>query len=590
MKKLLAILTVMCMVLTTLVVPTVVFADGNNGEPEPPIAFYSDEECTEPIPPYLNANKSKTAAEQYFYVKYPKDDQKPLQYKVGSRHMVPINEEDTVTVWRMETPNSSEISYNKYGEDYEPVNNELVTTLNSAFSTLDIAKAENSALKYVDVQRTSSITFEGKDYYVSKVMLKPHDIKDNEFRGSEDFLFMFSVDGINYETMEVNFGIDIEYDPKAINNIDSSSTAFYELCGLETSSEIEDVRTSGDGLETALFARLGSLSSGRSDLRHGIGSELWVDLNDGYQITGIYDTLNDEELPYTAVLTSYFKVFDGTTEVKIETIEGEEGAWGSMSLIGSGEDDDVILASAYNTNQELAKGTAENYWAETEEYWKGFSVGNEDVSQFYAWCEENGYTSELMGTHLLYQIYMPVEDQCKIKIETEKASSLSSFENADSKTNVRFSGEIADFSSNKVDLSNADKAAVNKKLSDYYKDGAKLMDVYEFEGEIDGSANIAIPVADADNYEIVWLTEDTNTEELNPVPMLSVETAANDAKVVPTGHFSMYALVSVPTETTVKPDNSPNTGDDFSAIPYIAVTVIALAGVAVAMFRRKTVK
>ena len=38
------------------------------------------------------------------------------------------------------------------------------------------------------------------------------------------------------------------------------------------------------------------------------------------------------------------------------------------------------------------------------------------------------------------------------------------------------------------------------------------------------------------------------------------------------------------------PDSSVNTGDDFSAIPYIAVMAIAFAGVAVAMFRRKTVK
>lgn len=36
-------------------------------------------------------------------------------------------------------------------------------------------------------------------------------------------------------------------------------------------------------------------------------------------------------------------------------------------------------------------------------------------------------------------------------------------------------------------------------------------------------------------------------------------------------------------------DSSVNTGDDFSAIPYIAGMVIALAGVAAALFRRKTV-
>lgn len=41
---------------------------------------------------------------------------------------------------------------------------------------------------------------------------------------------------------------------------------------------------------------------------------------------------------------------------------------------------------------------------------------------------------------------------------------------------------------------------------------------------------------------------------------------------------------------TTTPDNSPNTGDDFSAVPYIIVTIIALAGVAAAMLRRKTVK
>lgn len=38
------------------------------------------------------------------------------------------------------------------------------------------------------------------------------------------------------------------------------------------------------------------------------------------------------------------------------------------------------------------------------------------------------------------------------------------------------------------------------------------------------------------------------------------------------------------------PDKAVNTGDDFSAIPFIAIMAIALAGVAAAMFRRKTVK
>ena len=81
------------------------------------------------------------------------------------------------------------------------------------------------------------------------------------------------------------------------------------------------------------------------------------------------------------------------------------------------------------------------------------------------------------------------------------------------------------------------------------------------------------------------------------------EVTVKDGKAtITTDHFSEYTLAPVsdttnPTPGTpgtssgsTTPDSSVNTGDDFSAIPYIAVMAITLAGVAVALFRRKTVK
>ena len=650
MKKLLAILTVMCMVLTTLVVPTVAFGTENENEDNtvnPEIVVFSDEACENPTQ-QIHVNKSKGANETSFYVKYPKGE--TLQYKVGSRHMLTIgaNEEgeggDDYTVWRMEGPNSSEVSYYDYDtfqhnkQNSSMTGETLINEFNARFASID------SVLSYIKVEdvivdenlesnNNEESSEESEEYSLVKVSLK--NSGTNEFRGSEDFLFIFSLAGVenSVRTLELNFGVEFEYDATAINEIDTESTGFYRVCKIDTDSEVVESKEE-NGVKTVLLSYLGSFSTGRSDLRHGVGSEFWVQLNDGYQITGIYDTINDTDLPYTAKLISYFKVYNGSDEVKIELLD-EDVRWGGMSAIGSGEpgEEDRIIASAYTTHQELAMGGDSNVWSSGDPSWDEEMVGYEDTSEFYAWCKENGYTSELMGTHLIYTIYMPIDKQCKIKITTSKATNIESFEHEDegSNTNVKYSGSIDDFQSSEVNLGTDEKEAVNKKLEDYYNDDIELIDVYEFDGTINGSANIAIPVDNANNYEIVWLAEkpivdedgepviDDNGNvriEMTPVPMLSVETATNDAKIVPIGHFSKYAVVGKQTASNdseqggnpgttpgntgdnttqggsaaTTPDNSPNTGDDFSAVPYIVVTMIALAGVAVAMFRRKTVK
>lgn len=639
MKKFFAILTVMCMVLTTLVIPVTVFADeGDGSDEEPMIQIYADEACSSDPIHDIYADKSQDAENTYFYVKYPAGA--TLEYKAGSRHMVTIEADDegeggeSHTVWRMESTDGS-ISYYKDGENYEQIEStdSDYTGIEGAFtgsSTASGSVVGDSILDYIQVE---DVTDSNAGYSLAKVSLKanandPDDLNDdNEFRGSEDFLFMFSLTNETgtERTLLINYGIEIEYDPSAINDLDAAANAFYGLWDNieEEHSDITEIGMS-NGNKTVLLSNLGSLSTGRADLRHGIGSDIWLDLNNGYQITGIYDTVTGGELPYTASLVSYFRVYDSTgTEIKIEEIQDEDDCWGGMSTIGSPEEgkEDEIIASAYTTEQTLAKGTATNTWTDSDENWNGFAAGEENTGDFYAWCEGKGYTSELMATHLLYKIYMPVENKCKIKIETAPASNIGSFANASSDTSVRYSGVINNFESSEIELSDEDKEAVNQKLENYYNDEVELIDVYEFEGTIAGSANMAIPIENADNHEIVWLSETESEDdeenistEFNPVPMLSVETSDNGAKVVPLGHFSKYAVVGNPNASnnsggttdsgsggstdsntaagsgTAASDKTSDTGDDFNIAPFIAAMAIALAGIAVAMVRRRNAR
>lgn len=510
--------------------------EGESAQADEKIEFYSDDACVYEISDNIDVDKSKSAEATSFYVRYPKND--TLAYKVGSRHMITIKKTsegdgNTCTFWRLEDSGNN-MTYYDYDDNEKITDPKLIYAIERACKNLD------SARDYVDVTPVSG--YSSEDYCLSKVSLKANN--GNEYRGSEDFRFIFSlIDKSNSEvvagsekTIDLNYGVEIEYDADAIGDLDADYAAFDKLIDPNSESAVELISTSGS-MKTVFLDNLGSMSTGRDDLRHGVGPGLWIAPNDGYQITGIYDTVNNNaKLPYYASLVSYFDVYNGSTKVNVK----ENNSWWGGTW--SADENDVIKASAFTTSQSLAKSSATSDLAESDKSFNDFNAGSQDTSDFYDACGEKDYTSKLLGTHIIYTIYMPLEKQCKIKIETKKADYTNDFTEGSTETGIKYDGTIDKFNSQKITLAANEKEAINKTLKEQYGD-KQLADVYEINGTISGSANIAIPKSNAKDYEIVWLTDNSASSRLEPVPMLSQTSEKNDAKFFTTGHCSKYALI-----------------------------------------------
>ena len=379
-------------------------------------------------------------------------------------------------------------------------------------------KQGNKTLETNEYTRNSNTDFDAPTAYVSqpvavggetnvyKVSFKANE--DNEYRGHENMDFEITA-GYETKTLEIDYGVNLSYDENAYSALIPTHEYFSHFLEPE-----KDEPWIGVNNNKPYWNGLGGASSSDSDR---CGSELWLSMDtaDGYRITDIKNAADNESLPYTITAEYYYNVYNGNG-IKIEFDEQSEYG----SCVSSGENKAFYASQSVGSNHYTNQGS--------------FEVGNESVTEFKKFCSEKNYTAKLVGYALSYTIYIPVDEKCEVKIETEQVSNVNEVKALQSGTTL---------TSTSVDATTDMQA----NLENYYGEDKEIIDVYELSagdsGTLNSTVDVVIPVSgDSTDYEIVWFNDNT------PVPTVTRYT--NGAVMFTTGHFSKYAIVKDKSSTS----------------------------------------
>ena len=450
------------------------------------IEFYSDEECSSRIHDF-SVNTSLKPSENCFYIKSAKGQ--PSISEITTYYTENDAEGNTIYyagVFECNTESAIE-KYYKYTDDKQ---GDITLETTEFKPNVTINEKPNAFVKTEAVNKNDNV------YKLSFTAAG-----NKVYRGHENMRFKIvagTVEEAVSENINIDYGVNLQYEKAAFAKVIPTHENFgYFLGDAESAPWISEVNGK------PYWNGLGGASSSDSDR---CGSELWiaVDTADGYRITDIKNAADDSSLPYTIQAEYYYRVYNGNTEIIVS--------------------DDCEYGGSISSNNKKAFYAWQNVGCNNNPK-TSFNVRDECVTEFKEFCKNNNYTASLIGYALSYTVFIPVDKQCEVKIETEKVSGTNKISTV--QVNNSFGAKSVTATS-----------AMQTNLDNYYKQGKEITGVYELTAEaLNGTVDVVIPVeGNPSDYEIVWFKD-----EDTPVP--TVTRYLDGAVMFTTGHFSTYAIV-----------------------------------------------
>lgn len=369
-------------------------ADDENTDSD--ISFYSDENCTAEIDDF-SVNTSLAPSENSFYIKST----------VGE----PAINEITTYYTEWDSNAKKMISYTgrfdctdaNVAETYVETDEYGKAKEEAYLPKTDVNN--KTGTKPSDFVKIESVTGK-KDTY--KLSFKAATAGDNtyDYRGKERMEFEIKAaddNGYCYNSIGIDYGVNVLYDESGLDKIVSADSYRDEILGMSRTDSVIEKIADGKLYRSELFNQSSNIVD-----RCGEELILAIDTAKGYVIKSIKNNITEEDLPYTVQAEYYYRVYDGNKEIIADDELLEENSDFDLGYVSSEDENDSKYA--FWALQRVGKNSAY-----TGDF---FKIGVENVTALKDFCKAKNYRAELIGYALSYTIFIPVDEQCEVAIET----------------------------------------------------------------------------------------------------------------------------------------------------------------------------